>query len=87
MSHQFAVGEQVGLRFGFHDREAEGAYAVVRLLPSLVNGEPQYRIRGSDDRERVIGEAQIKGAATNRNWGQRPKSAHNPFTEILNRLR
>lgn len=59
MSHNFKVGDRVSLSFGFHDQSASGTYAVTRLLPTRMNGEPQYRVKGGDDRERVIGEGQI----------------------------
>jgi len=88
MAHHYEVGDQVRLAFGFYDQAAAGLYAVTRLLPSLTNGEPQYRVRGTDDRERVIGEAQIVGSTGERqsNWPARPRSAHNPITEMFNRL-
>ena len=88
MAHQYEVGDQVRLAFGFYDQAAVGLYAVTRRLPSLIDGEPQYRARGTDDRERVIGEAQIVGSAAGRqsNWSARPRSPHNPITEIFNRL-
>ncbi|TCR61894.1 hypothetical protein EV560_112236 [Bosea sp. BK604] len=89
MIHQFAVGDQVSLAFGFYDQAAVGLYAVTRLLPSRNDGEPQYRVKGSDDRERVIGEAQIERAGGNRTstGPVRQRSPHNPITEIFNRLR
>ncbi len=43
MDHQYEVGDRVSLAFGFHDTDAIGTYIVSRLLPSLVDGEPQYR--------------------------------------------
>lgn len=55
MSHHFKVGDRVSLAFGFYDQSAVGTYAVTRLLPTRLNGEPQYGVKGSDDRERVIG--------------------------------
>lgn len=59
MSHHHAIGEEVHLAFGFFDKHAVGTYGIVKLLPSTMGGEPQYRIKGKDGRERVIGEAQI----------------------------
>ncbi|HEV7335088.1 MAG TPA: hypothetical protein VGO06_03895 [Bosea sp. (in: a-proteobacteria)] len=53
MSHHFKAGDRVSLAFGFHDQGANGTYAITRLLPTRMNGEPQYRVKGSDDRERV----------------------------------
>lgn len=85
MDHHFKVGDQVRLTFGFHDQDAVGTYAVTRLLPTSDDGDPQYRVRGMDDRERVIGEAQI-------DWSGKPsspartRSPRNPITEMFNRL-
>ncbi len=88
MAHQYDVGDQVSLAFGFHDQNAVGLYTVTRRLPSLVNGEPQYRVKGLDDRERVIGEAQIDGPdeRRNANWPARPRRQNNPITDMLDRL-
>lgn len=44
MAHHYDVGDQVSLAFGFHDQNAVGLYIVTRRLPSLVDGEPQYRV-------------------------------------------
>lgn len=85
MDHQYAVGDRVSLAFGFHDTDAIGTYIVSRLLPSLVEGEPQYRVKDSDDRERVIGESQIAGAKEQKGWVQRPRGRQNPITDLLNR--
>lgn len=46
MAHHYDVGDQVSLAFGFHDQNAAGLHKVTRRLPSLVDGEPQYRVRG-----------------------------------------
>lgn len=85
MEHRYAVGDRVSLAFGFYDVDAFGLYTVSRLLPSLADTEPQYRIIGSDDRERVIGEGQIQAARPHATV--RPRSPYNPITEMLNRLR
>lgn len=85
MDHQYAVGDRVSLAFGFHDTDAIGTYIVSRLLPSLVDGEPQYRVKDSDDRERVIGEAQIVGAKRQDGRPHQPRSPQNPITDLLNR--
>lgn len=79
MAHRYSVGDRVGLTFGFHDRDAEGTYIITRLLPSLIDGEPQYRVRDSDDRERVIGEGQIAGAKA---WPRQTRSP-NPITDMF----
>ncbi len=88
MAHHYDVGDQVSLAFGFHDQNAVGLYKVTRRLPSLVDGEPQYRVRGLDDRERVIGEAQINGSPRRHNADRsaRPRRQDNPITEMFNRL-
>lgn len=59
MFHRYAIGHEVCLAFGFFDQDAAGTYGVVRLLPSAPDGEPQYRIKDKDGRERVIGQGQI----------------------------
>jgi hypothetical protein len=42
-------------------REPRDTYEIIRLMPELPNGEPQYRIRGRDSGiERVVHEAEIK---------------------------
>jgi len=84
MYHRYHVGDRVSLAFGFHDQDAVGTYEVVALLPTRPDGDPQYRIRGSDDRERVIGEAQI-GELGKPGPLPRPRSARNPITDELNR--
>lgn len=86
MTHHYKIGEKVSLSFGFHDQDAIGVYEIVAVLPTRVDGEPQYRIRGSDDRERVIGEAQI-GAAGKTLSVRRPRRPDNPVTKELNRIR
>jgi len=85
MSHLFKIGDRVSLAFGFHDQNATGTYAVTRLLPTRMNGEPQYRVKGSDDRERVIGEAQIVVPQKANSFGRR-NSTHNPITDALNHI-
>ena len=45
------------------EREGRDIYEIVRLLPELPNGEPQYRIQGQDSKiERVVREGEIKAA-------------------------
>lgn len=84
MEHRYHVGDRVSLAFGFYDHDAVGTYEISALLPTRPDGDPQYRIRGSDDRERVIGEAQI-GQPGKRGPSSRPRSAHNPITNEFNR--
>jgi len=85
MPHLFKVDDRVSLAFGFHDQNASGTYAITRILPTRLDGEPQYRVRGSDDRERVIGEGQIVVPGRSA-LPSRPRSAHNPITNALNQL-
>ena len=85
MSHLFKVGDRVSLAFGFHDQNAAGTYAITRLLPTRMNGEPQYRIKGSDDRERVIGEGQVIVPGKAGSFGRR-NNTHNPITNALNHI-
>ncbi|SFB97254.1 hypothetical protein SAMN05428997_103168 [Bosea sp. CRIB-10] len=85
MSHFFKVGDRVSLAFGFYDQNAAGTYVVTRLLPTRANGEPQYRIKGGDDRERVIGEGQVIVPGRSAS-PSRPRNAHNPITNMLNQL-
>ncbi len=43
--------------------EGRDIYEIVRLLPELPNGEPQYRIQGRESKtERVVREGEIKAA-------------------------
>lgn len=86
MPHRFELGEHVALAFGFPDQDASGLYEVVALLPTRPGGEPQYRIKGSDDRERVIGEDQIYGPNSSGGPRRHPIS-QNPITKELDRLR
>lgn len=85
MEHRYAAGDRVSLAFGFYDTDAVGVYIVTRRLPFAVGSEPQYRVKGADDRERVIGEAQIQGANRQANWSQRPRRPHNAITNALDR--
>lgn len=84
MEHRYSVGDRVTLAFGFHDQDATGTYEVVVRLPTRPDGDPQYRIRDRDGRERVIGEAQI-GEPGKPTSSPRPRSVHNPITDELNR--
>lgn len=86
MPHRFKLGERVGLAFGFHDQDASGLYEVTALLPTRPDGDPQYRVKGSDEREHVIGERQI-GAPHSVERPPRRQSSHNPITNELNRVR
>lgn len=85
MPHRYKPGERVGLAFGFHDQDAVGHYEITALLPARPGGQPQYAIKGSDGRERVIGERQI-GGPKKLGSAERPHRAQNPITCELNRL-
>jgi hypothetical protein len=74
--HRFKVGDLVRVRAtvsrergeGFLDvishRHIEGTYEVTRLMPELPSGEPQYRIKSTDDQtERVVREGQLVAVA------------------------
>jgi hypothetical protein len=86
MSHQYEVGDQISLAFGFYDHAGAGVFAIVRRLPAAMSGEPQYVVQGGDDRQRVIGEAQVApaSAASAVRWPVR--RPHNPITEALNKI-
>ena len=86
MTHRHSLGEEVELAFGFFDQNAVGTYCVTRLLPSTPQGEPQYRIKDGDGRERVIGEGQIVVAGKAAE-PPRPRSGHNPITQMFDSLR
>ena len=61
MSHRFKVGQLVRTRGRNADRSS-GIYEIVRLLPPGPDGIPQYRVRGPDRGERVLGEHEIEKA-------------------------
>lgn len=84
MGHRYNVGDHVSLAFGFPDQDAFGTYEILSLLPTRPDSDPQYRIRGSDDRVRVIGEAQI-GEPGKTDPRGRSQSPHNPITDEFNR--
>ncbi|MCU4182383.1 hypothetical protein [Bosea sp. BH3] len=86
MTHRYRIRDRVSLAFGFHDRDAAGTYEVTALLPTRADGEPQYRIRGSDDRERVIAETQISEPGKIQS-ASRQRSPDNPITKELDRIR
>lgn len=57
--HRYKPGQVVSLTRSFMDRGPSGAFEIVRLLPAAVDGEPRYRVRGSDNTERAVGEGQV----------------------------
>ena len=43
------------------EREGRDVYEIIRLMPDLPNGEPQYRIQGRESKiERVVRESEIR---------------------------
>lgn len=76
----------MSLASGIYDTDAIGVYVVTRQLPFVVGGEPRYRVKEADDRERVIGESQIQGASRQANWARRPRSPYSAITNALDRL-
>jgi hypothetical protein len=44
-------------------KKPKGVHEVTRLMPRLVNDEPQYRIKGPDGQERVVRDSQLVAAA------------------------
>lgn len=58
MSHDFKVGQLVRSRGRNADRTG-GIYEVVRLMPSGVDGVPQYRVKGEGGGERVVRENEL----------------------------
>ncbi len=85
MPHHFQAGEHVRLAFGFHDQDAVGLYEITALLPTRLGGQPQYLIKGTDGRERVVGEGQI-GERKSTDLVERSRSPYNPITRELDRL-
>ena len=63
MEHRYAVGDRVSLAFGFHDTDAVGVYSVIRQLPFVAGNEPQYRVKGADNRERSLARRRLKAQA------------------------
>ncbi len=86
MEHRYQIGDRVSLAFGFFDQDPSGTYEILALLPTRPDGDPQYRIRGTDDRQRVIGQAQI-GEPGQPDYPVRPRSSQNPITDGFNGLR
>ncbi|MDB5512082.1 MAG: hypothetical protein JWR08_1565 [Enterovirga sp.] len=62
-AHRFTLGQSVALSHPLPDRTISGRFEVVRLLPATANGEPHYRVRGSDNVERAVGENQLQTTA------------------------
>ncbi|WP_324134731.1 hypothetical protein [Bosea sp. (in: a-proteobacteria)] len=62
MTSDIRIGDKVRLNFGFLDQTGRGDYEVVRVMPASVDGEIQYRVRGTDGHERAIGAKQIRNS-------------------------
>ena len=85
MPHRYQAGERVGLAFAFRDQDAVSLYEITALLPTRLGGQPQYLIKGTDGRERVVGEGQI-GERKSTEIVERSRSPYNQITKELNRL-
>lgn len=85
MPHKFKIGESIRLAFGFYDHGGDGLFAIVSQLPTQENGQPHYVVRGADDRQRVIGEGQIRSATKQTDWSRR--SSNNPITRLLDDIK
>lgn len=58
--HKFSVGQVVRLQARPYEPVAQGAYTIVRQLPSD-NGEFGYRVKSSSEpHERMVRESQLK---------------------------
>ena len=57
--HRYRLGQLVRLTRSFPDRTSSGPYEIIRLLPETPDGEPHYRVKGSDKVERAVGESQL----------------------------
>lgn len=60
MTTDYKTGDVISLAFGFFDRTGVGEFQIIRGLPASGTGQRQYRVRGTDGRERAIGELQIQ---------------------------
>ena len=58
MSHKFKVGQSVVSIPS--SAQAGQVYAIVRLMPETVQGDPQYRVRTSNGTERMVREQEIR---------------------------
>lgn len=61
--HLFKLGQVVELTVQPADRTSSRTFEIVRLLPAAVDGEVSYRVRGSDNIERAVGERQLAQAS------------------------
>lgn len=57
--HRYKTGQVVSLTRFFLSPGSSTTFEVVRLLPAAVDGEPRYRVRGTDSIERAVGEGQL----------------------------
>lgn len=57
----YKAGDLLSLSPDMVNRPRPGPFEVLRVMPSRDNAEEQYRVRGPDGRERVIGHHEITG--------------------------
>ncbi|KFC69230.1 hypothetical protein FG93_03276 [Bosea sp. LC85] len=57
----YKAGDLLSLSPDMVNRPRPGPFEVLRVMPSRDNAEEQYRVRGPDGRERVIGHHEIVG--------------------------
>lgn len=62
--HLYRVGQSVAIRELLPDRTRGGLFEVVRLMPASVDGELHYRVRGTGQIERAVGESQLSPATS-----------------------
>jgi len=57
----YKAGDLLSLTNDMINQPRPGPFEVLRVMPSRDNAEEQYRVRGPDGRERVIGHHEIVG--------------------------
>lgn len=55
----YKAGDLVHLTRDLANQPRLGPFAIQRVMPSRDNAEEQYRVRGPDGRERVVGHHEI----------------------------
>ena len=55
----YKPGDLVHLTRDFANQPRLGAFEILRVMPHADNEQRQYRVRGSDGRERAIGDDEI----------------------------
>ncbi len=59
-SAPYKIGDLVELKNGFFNTPRRGEFKVHRVMPIRDNGECQYRVIGSDGRERAVEHHEIQ---------------------------